>query len=104
MKTTTARLEQHTSQHPDFLGGHPAINFLNTLRLHEDVLTDTLQSDADVRSWMRRMGMEQPALAQPLPSGSLLDAARRLRTLALRAIQKRKAGKPLPAGEINQIL
>jgi len=49
----------------DFVGDHVAINFINTWRMHEGVLTDTLQSDEDVIAWMRKMNIRLPLLRKP---------------------------------------
>lgn len=47
-----------TSQsHLDFVGDNLAINFINTRRMFEGQLTDTLQSDSDVKAWLKRLGV-----------------------------------------------
>src|SRR5207244_12663409 len=35
-----------------FVGGHAAIDFINTVHMVGGVLTDTLHSDDDIREWM----------------------------------------------------
>jgi predicted RNA-binding Zn ribbon-like protein len=86
------------------LGGHVALNFLNTSRMRGGSLVDTLQADSDVRAWMHTMGLPEPVLDQPLRDGALLLAARHLRNVLLEAIQHRKAGKRVVSGELNRLL
>ena len=88
----------------EFAGDHVATNFINTQRMHEGVLTDTLQSDENVIAWMRRMNLRLPTLHKPLRPKALLGAARNLRTLTLRAIERRKARKRVPVEEWNALL
>jgi predicted RNA-binding Zn ribbon-like protein len=88
----------------DFVGDHVAINFINTRRMHEGVLTDTLQSDESVIAWMRKMNVRLPLLLKPLRPKALLRTARNLRTLALRALERRKVGKRVRLGELNACL
>lgn len=88
----------------DFIGDHVAINFINTRRMYESVLIDTLQTDEDVIEWTRKMGIRLPSLQIPLKPGALLRAARNLRDLALRALEQRKAGKHVSLGGLNLFL
>ena len=88
----------------DFVGDHLAINFLNTLRMHEGVLADTLQSDENVVEWLRRMNVPLPLLQKPLEPGPLLRTARNLRTLALRAVEQKKASERVRLNELNAFL
>lgn len=88
----------------DSVGDHVAINFINTRRMHEGVLTDTLQSDENVIAWMRKMNVHLPLLRKPLRPKALLRTARTLRTLALRALEQRKAGKRVPLDGLNLFL
>jgi len=88
----------------DFAGDHVAINFINTQRMHEGVLTDTLQSDENVIAWMRRMNLRLPTLHKPLRPKALLSTARNLRTLTLRAMERRKARKRAHVEEWNALL
>ena len=88
----------------DFVGDHVAINFINTLRMREGVLSDTLQSDESVIAWMRKMNIRLPLLRKPLRPEALLRSARNLRTLALRALERRKAGKRVRLDGLNTFL
>ena len=88
----------------DFVGDHVAINFINTLRTHEGVLTDTLESDEHVIAWMRKMNLRLPLILKPFRPKALLDAARNLRSLALRSIEQRKAGKHVSLDGLNSFL
>jgi predicted RNA-binding Zn ribbon-like protein len=99
-----AKLDDREKGNLDFVGDHVAINFINTLRMHEGVLTDTLQSDENVIAWMRKMGIRLPLLRKPLRPEALLGSARNLRTLALRVLERRKAGKRVGFGDLNTFL
>jgi predicted RNA-binding Zn ribbon-like protein len=88
----------------DFVGDHVAINFINTRRMNEGVLTDTLQSDENVIAWMRKMNIRLPLLRKPLRPKALLGSARNLRTLALRALEQKKAGKHVRLDGLNMFL
>src|ERR1700750_3186737 len=90
--------------HLDFVGDNLAINFINTRRMVEGQLTDTLQSDSDVKAWLRRL--EVPVAKGPLPFGKgvLLSGARQLRALALAGVQCRKSGKEPSLAALNRFL
>jgi predicted RNA-binding Zn ribbon-like protein len=98
MKDTT------NENHLDFVGDDLAINFINTRRMVEGQLTDTLQSDSDVKAWLRRL--EVPVAKGSLPFGDsvLLKGARELREIALAAVQDRKSGKRPSLVALNRFL
>ena len=99
-----AKVIEREKRSVDFVGDHVAINFINTRRMHEGVLADTLQSDENVIAWMRKMDIRLPLLRKPLRPKALLRAARSLRTLALRALEQRKAGKRVRLEGLNTFL
>jgi predicted RNA-binding Zn ribbon-like protein len=88
----------------DFVGDHPAINFINTLRMEGNTLTDTWQSDDDVAAWMVREGLRDSMPSASWPDNALLEKARNLRDLARRAVAARKAEKTFPLDELNGFL
>ena len=77
----------------DFIGGHLAIDFVNTVRVVDGEATDTLQSDDDVKVWLGLAAVPVAPKHAPWPAGTLLEAARRLREAALKAIEAKKAGR-----------
>ncbi|MDB5310897.1 MAG: hypothetical protein JWO38_5099 [Gemmataceae bacterium] len=88
----------------DFIGDHPAIDLVNTVRMVDGELTDTLQTDGDVVVWLGLASVPvSPALAS-WPEGSLLDATRRLRAETLKMIEAKKAGKRPPLQGLNAFL
>jgi predicted RNA-binding Zn ribbon-like protein len=102
MKTKAAETDV---TYPSYsVGDHPAINFVNTLRMIENELTDTWQSDKDVAAWIVREGMRDALPSTPWPAGALLRKARNLREITRRAIEARKAKKALPLDELNGFL
>jgi predicted RNA-binding Zn ribbon-like protein len=92
MRTTPIRTAKRAHK-LDFIGDHLAIDFVNTVRMVDGELTDTLQSDDDVRVWLGLAAVPVTRRPGSWPAGALLDAARRLRGATLGAIEARKAGK-----------
>jgi predicted RNA-binding Zn ribbon-like protein len=103
MRTTSVR----TAKQPhklDFIGEHLAIDFVNTARMVGGELTDTLQTDNDVRVWLRLA--EVPVSPKPAiwAAGALVEVARHLRRAALTAIEAKKAGKRPSLKVLNAFL
>lgn len=98
MKDTTKE------NHLDFVGDDLAINFINTRRMVEGQLTDTLQSDSDVKAWLRRLEVPVAKGSLPFGDGVLLEGARELREIALAAVQGRKYGKKPSLIALNKFL
>ena len=98
LKNTTNR------NHLDFVGDNLAINFINTRRMVEGQLTDTLQSDSDVKAWLRRLEVPVAKGTLPFSDGVLLQGARELREIALATVQDRKSGKKPSLIALNRFL
>jgi predicted RNA-binding Zn ribbon-like protein len=98
MKDTT------NENHLDFVGDDLAINFINTRRMVEGQLRDTLQSDSDVKAWLRRLEVPVAKGSLPFGDGVLLNEARELREIALAAVQDRKSGKKPWLVALNRFL
>jgi predicted RNA-binding Zn ribbon-like protein len=90
--------------HLDFIGDNLAINFINTRRMVEGKLADTLQSDNDVKAWLRRLEVPVAKGSLSFGDGVLLQAARELRELALAAVQDRKSGRKVSLVALNRFL
>src|SRR6266550_4761398 len=103
MKNTVLRVPTN-EDHLDFVGDDLAINFINTRRMVEGQLTDTLQSDGDVKAWLRRLEVPVAKGSLPFGDGVLLKGARELREIALAAIQDRKSGKKPSLVALNRFL
>lgn len=88
----------------DFVGDNLAINFINTLRMLEGQLTDTLQSDSDVKAWLKRLGVPIAKGALSFDEGVLLERTRELRNIALAALKDRKSGKNPSLIALNKFL
>jgi predicted RNA-binding Zn ribbon-like protein len=101
----TRSIRTSTQAHElDFIGGHPAIDFVNTVRIVDGEVTDTLQSDGDVKVWLRLAAVPVAPEPAPWPAGRLLAAARRLREATLKAIEAKKAGRRPSLEVINSFL
>jgi predicted RNA-binding Zn ribbon-like protein len=103
MKTGVTQKE-YVASLVDFVGDHPALNFINTLHMVGSELTDTWQSDEDVAAWIVREGLRDTLPSTRWPEGALLRKARSLREIALKAVEARKAKKTLPLDELNCFL
>jgi predicted RNA-binding Zn ribbon-like protein len=96
--------KEYVSSPVDFLGDHPALNFINTLHMVGSELTDTWESDEDVAAWIVREGLRATLPSTAWPVGALLRKARSLREIALKAVEARKVKKMLPLDELNGFL
>lgn len=103
MKNTLRQTRRDASP-LDFAGDHPAINFINTLRMSGNELIDTWQSDQDVAAWIVREGLRGTLPLATWPDGALLRTARHLRKIARQVIEARKTKKPLLLDELNAFL
>jgi predicted RNA-binding Zn ribbon-like protein len=90
--------------HLDFIGDNLAINFINTRRMVDGQLTDTLQNDNDVKSWLKRLQVPVAKGSLTFSNGALLQAARELREIALVAVQSRKSEKKPSLVVLNRFL
>jgi predicted RNA-binding Zn ribbon-like protein len=90
--------------HLDFVGDNLAINFINTRRIIDGQLTDTLQSDSDVKAWLKRLEVPIAKGTLPFSDGVLLQRARELREIALAAVKDRKSGKKPSLVALNRFL
>jgi len=103
MKDTILK-ETTNENHLDFVGDNLAINFINTRRMVAGQLTDTLQSDSDVKAWLKRLEVPVAKGTLPFSDGVLLRRARELREVALAAVEGRKSGKKPSLQVLNRFL
>lgn len=88
----------------DFVGDNLAINLINTRRMSKDGLTDILQSDDDVKAWLKRLEVPVSKGEVSFVAGTLLERARELRDIALTSIKDRKSGKKPSLVALNRFL
>jgi predicted RNA-binding Zn ribbon-like protein len=86
------------------IGDNLAINFINTRRMVEGQLTDTLQSDRDVKAWLKRLEVPVAKGTLPFRDGVLLQSARELREIALAAVKDQKSGTKPSMVALNRFL
>ena len=103
MKNTLLKAPRN-EEHLDFVGDDLAINFINTRRMIEGQLTDTLQSDSDVKAWLRRLEVPVAKGSLHFGDGVLLKGARELRESALAAVRDRKSGRKPSLIALNRFL
>lgn len=90
---------------PDFLflGGHPAIDFANTLAQAPGPGTEYLQTWEDVIDWLKSTGLSDGENLDSRKEASALDAVRSLRQAWKKVIAGIIAGKAVPANFVAQI-
>src|SRR5260370_24027781 len=103
MKDTILK-DTTNENHLDFVGDNLAINFINTRRMVGGQLTDTLQSDSDVKAWLERLEVPIAKGILSFSDGLLLQKARELREIALAAVKDRKSGKKPSLVALNRFL
>jgi predicted RNA-binding Zn ribbon-like protein len=103
MKNTILK-DAANENHLDFVGDNLAINFINTRRMVEGQLTDTLQSDSDVKAWLKRLEVPIAKGTLPFKDGVLLQKTRALREIALSVVKDRKSGKKPSLVALNRFL
>lgn len=81
----------------DFIADHLALDLLNTVRTVGDGVKDTLETDEDVRVWLKLAGVN-------VPKAPLLAEVRQLREAARAALEARKEGSPVDLEVINRYL
>jgi predicted RNA-binding Zn ribbon-like protein len=103
MKSTISK-DITNEDHLDFVGDNLAINFINTRRMVDGQLTDTLQSATDVRAWLKRLEVPVARGTLPFSDDVLLRKTRELREIALVAVEDRKSGKKPSLAALNGFL
>jgi predicted RNA-binding Zn ribbon-like protein len=78
---------------PLFLGGHPALDFLNTRMRVKGELVDLFERDEDVLRWLKQAGFPTPEMNPAQTRSSLSGPARTLREAIRSLVEKRKAGQ-----------
>jgi predicted RNA-binding Zn ribbon-like protein len=87
-----------------FIGGHPALDFLNTVMRVNGEWVDALQSNEDVLRWLRQARFPVSAVEPNTTPSSLLRSARRLRENIRSLTEKRKAGRRGDPSVLNSFL
>lgn len=95
-------MTSQSSTKPLFVGDHLALDFINTAYGANAAATECLQSDADVAAWLKAVSL--PFQAVDAKPGALLQSALELRQVALKLVEKRKAGVPGNPERLNHWL
>src|SRR5207253_5133552 len=85
-----------------WLGGRPALDFVNTLRERWWRNVETLVTPTDLVRWLERAHLLAPG-SGARPSVARLRAARELRESIDAALVAITAGEPVPAGALDTI-
>src|ERR1700748_3208074 len=87
-----------------FLAGQPAIDFLNTEWPNGSGGKEFFNTDEHVLLLLRKAGLAPEGVTVVRPSGSLLRAARALRSVIRTLVEGRKAGKTPDLSDLNAFL
>jgi predicted RNA-binding Zn ribbon-like protein len=83
------------------IGGHIALDFLNTVPMVNGSLADAFHSDEDVQVWLAEYSLTNQIKFKP---GELLEATRELRESIREQISAKKEGRPIEYALINLYL
>lgn len=85
------------------VGGHPALDLLNTVSLQNGQPVDNLSSDQAVLDWLADYAVGDTSRLQFAP-GALLEKARALRDTVRALVGARKAGRAIDLQALNRWL
>ena len=86
------------------LGGHPALDLLNTVARENGALVDAFETDEDVLAWLAQRGWSAPSGYKPGRSFALLVAARGLRETIREILETVKVEKKPDLQPLNLFL
>ncbi len=86
------------------LGGHPVLDFLNTIAPINGKSVDSLKTGRDVLDWIDRAGWPMMEDSRPALPPRLVKTARALRSEIRTLVENRKAGKRLDPKSLNAYL
>ena len=98
------QIQAVATENPPLVGGHPALDLLNTVPRMDGELVDLLQSDQDVVRWLAMVGWPLAHEARGLKTSSLLHTARALRETIRTLVERLKAGKRVDVEPLNIFL
>lgn len=99
MKTNKANI-----YYRDSVGGHLALDLLNTVPIVGGKEVDAFQNDGDVLNWLIENNIEDSALELTYKQDEILITTRNLREMIRSLIAARKAGESLQLDGINSFL
>lgn len=99
MKTNNANI-----YYRDSVGGHLALDLLNTVPIVGGKVVDVFQNDGDVLNWLIENNIEDSALELTYKQDEILITTRNLREMIRSLIAARKAGESLQLDGINSFL
>jgi predicted RNA-binding Zn ribbon-like protein len=99
MKTNKANI-----YYRDSVGGHLALDLLNTVPIVGGKAVDVFQNDGDVLNWLIENNIEDSALELTYKQDEILITTRNLREMIRSLIAARKAGELLQLDGINSFL
>jgi len=88
----------------DNIGGHLALDLLNTVAVAYGQLTDSLQTDADVNQWLLQHAVASDPKALEIAGPDLIEKAHALREIIRELVSAKKAGTTLKIDALNAYL
>lgn len=108
LATTQIELNMKTNKanifYRDSVGGHLALDLLNSVSIIGGQRVDVFQNDEDVLSWLIENNIENSALELTYKQDEILITVRNLREMIRSLISARKAGESLQLDGINSYL
>ena len=88
----------------DTIGGHVALDLLNTVLNVNGEMMDSLQSEKDVKKWLSQNSVISDSKVPEIAPGNLLNAIRELRETLRWLFISRKEGRRLDTEALNSYL
>jgi predicted RNA-binding Zn ribbon-like protein len=85
-------------------GGHVALDLLNTVAIANGQMVDSLQTDADVKTWLLEHAVVSDRKALEITTPGLAKAAHALREVIRDLISAKKEGRALKVEPLNAYL
>jgi len=86
------------------IGGHLALDLLNTVAVANGQLTDSLQTDADVNQWLLEHAVAPDPKALEIAGLDLIEKTHALREIIRELVSAKKAGAALKIDALNAYL
>jgi predicted RNA-binding Zn ribbon-like protein len=86
------------------VGGHSALDLINTQCMSQGVLTDRLSDDKAVLAWVEQTYMLKPAIRPSTLNGALLAQTTKLRTILARYLKDQQKLSQRDVGFLNKTL
>jgi predicted RNA-binding Zn ribbon-like protein len=98
------KTERKSHYFTDAIGGHVALDLLNTVSIVDGGMSDSLQTDADVAKWLQEHSQALSLDIVKIKVPQLAETARQLRETIRELLTARREGKPVNPQRLNMFL